>query len=284
MPLIAVVTPLFPIKEEPYRGNAIYQTVVNMQRHADIEVICPVAVYPPLLRPPVPIPPGGSKLSPGGCQHPVYRVSGRSGSQPALEWRALCAPDPARFAEAESRSDPELLALPGRLQLRPDRPPARQAGNRSLPRIRSAAHRRSHHPPAGAPHGQRGRFRADRQRGPAEPGRPDGCAFPSDALHSQRMPPYRLPLRRTRSGARAAGNRARPEGHPLRGLAGALQGRARAAARLSGAGGGRSGAAPGLRGRGRLPAEDPGVYPGGGSRGPGPAARAQRSANRWPPG
>lgn len=51
MPLIAVVTPLFPIKEEPYRGNAIYQTVVNMQRHADIEVICPVAVYPPMLVP-----------------------------------------------------------------------------------------------------------------------------------------------------------------------------------------------------------------------------------------
>jgi teichuronic acid biosynthesis glycosyltransferase TuaC len=51
MPLIAVVTPLFPIREEPYRGNAIYQTVVHLQRHADIEVICPVAVYPPLLVP-----------------------------------------------------------------------------------------------------------------------------------------------------------------------------------------------------------------------------------------
>jgi glycosyltransferase involved in cell wall biosynthesis len=51
MPLIAVVTPLFPIREEPYRGNAIYQTVVSLQRHADIEVICPVAVYPPLLVP-----------------------------------------------------------------------------------------------------------------------------------------------------------------------------------------------------------------------------------------
>ena len=37
MSLIAVVTLLFPITEEPYRGNAVYQTVVNMQRHADIE-------------------------------------------------------------------------------------------------------------------------------------------------------------------------------------------------------------------------------------------------------
>jgi glycosyltransferase involved in cell wall biosynthesis len=51
MPLIAVVTPLFPINEEPYRGCAIYQTVLSLQRHADVRVICPVAVYPPLLNP-----------------------------------------------------------------------------------------------------------------------------------------------------------------------------------------------------------------------------------------
>ena len=51
MPLISVVTPLFPIAEEPYRGSAIYRTVLALQKHADVEVICPLAVYPPFLRP-----------------------------------------------------------------------------------------------------------------------------------------------------------------------------------------------------------------------------------------
>src|SRR5689334_6141921 len=51
MPLIAVVTPLFPINEQPYRGKPIYKTVLSLRRHADIMVICPLTVYPPLLRP-----------------------------------------------------------------------------------------------------------------------------------------------------------------------------------------------------------------------------------------
>jgi teichuronic acid biosynthesis glycosyltransferase TuaC len=51
MPLIAVVTPLFPISEEIYRGKPIYKTVLALQRHADVRVFCPLAVYPPLLGP-----------------------------------------------------------------------------------------------------------------------------------------------------------------------------------------------------------------------------------------
>src|ERR1041384_1912124 len=51
MPRIAVVTPLFPIAEEPYRGKPIYQTVLALQKLAEVEVHCPVAVYPPLLTP-----------------------------------------------------------------------------------------------------------------------------------------------------------------------------------------------------------------------------------------
>lgn len=49
--LITVVTPLFPIQAELYRGNPIYNTVLALQRHADVKVICPVSVYPPLLTP-----------------------------------------------------------------------------------------------------------------------------------------------------------------------------------------------------------------------------------------
>jgi teichuronic acid biosynthesis glycosyltransferase TuaC len=51
VPLIAVVTPLFPISEEFYRGKPIYKTILSLQRHADVKVFCPVTVYPPLLGP-----------------------------------------------------------------------------------------------------------------------------------------------------------------------------------------------------------------------------------------
>lgn len=45
---IAVVTPLFPVRSEVYRGQPIYQTVLGLVRHAEVEVFCPMAVYPPL--------------------------------------------------------------------------------------------------------------------------------------------------------------------------------------------------------------------------------------------
>jgi len=51
MPRIAVVTTLFPIADEPYRGKLIHQTVLALQRLAEVEVYCPVARYPPFLRP-----------------------------------------------------------------------------------------------------------------------------------------------------------------------------------------------------------------------------------------
>lgn len=43
---IAVVTPLFPIREEPYRGKAIYHTVRELQELAEVQVFCPLAAYP----------------------------------------------------------------------------------------------------------------------------------------------------------------------------------------------------------------------------------------------
>lgn len=45
-PRIAVVTPLFPLRDEPYRGHPIYQTVLALCDLADVEVFCPVAAYP----------------------------------------------------------------------------------------------------------------------------------------------------------------------------------------------------------------------------------------------
>jgi teichuronic acid biosynthesis glycosyltransferase TuaC len=51
MPSIALITPLFPINREPYRGKAIFKTAVALQQFADVHVICPIAVYPPYLTP-----------------------------------------------------------------------------------------------------------------------------------------------------------------------------------------------------------------------------------------
>ena len=48
---IAVVTPLFPVPGEPYRGKPIYQTVQQLQKLAEVEVFCPVASYPKWFRP-----------------------------------------------------------------------------------------------------------------------------------------------------------------------------------------------------------------------------------------
>lgn len=51
MPLISIITPMFPVPDEPYRGKPIYQTVLALQKFADIEVFCPSRVYPPFLSP-----------------------------------------------------------------------------------------------------------------------------------------------------------------------------------------------------------------------------------------
>ena len=48
---IAVVSPLFPIREEPYRGSFVHATVVELQKLADVKVYCPVARYPASLQP-----------------------------------------------------------------------------------------------------------------------------------------------------------------------------------------------------------------------------------------
>lgn len=48
---IAVVTPLFPIAREPYRGQPIYRTVRAMAERAEVRAFYVAARYPPLLRP-----------------------------------------------------------------------------------------------------------------------------------------------------------------------------------------------------------------------------------------
>ena len=45
-PRIAVVTSYFPTREEPYRGHSAYQTLRHMTNRADLQVFCPLPVYP----------------------------------------------------------------------------------------------------------------------------------------------------------------------------------------------------------------------------------------------
>lgn len=48
---IAVVTPEFPTREWPHRGRPAYQTVLQLQKYADVQVFCPLPAYPDWLRP-----------------------------------------------------------------------------------------------------------------------------------------------------------------------------------------------------------------------------------------
>jgi teichuronic acid biosynthesis glycosyltransferase TuaC len=50
-PRIAVVTALFPTREQLYRGQAIYFTTRALTEFAEVRVFCPTAEYPDWLRP-----------------------------------------------------------------------------------------------------------------------------------------------------------------------------------------------------------------------------------------
>lgn len=50
-PKIAIVTPLFPTKEQPYKGQPIYYTALALNAWADIRVFVPLAKYSKLLKP-----------------------------------------------------------------------------------------------------------------------------------------------------------------------------------------------------------------------------------------
>jgi len=48
---ISVVTPIFPIPAQPYRGNAVYQMVRSLAKRAEVKVICPFPRYPRWFQP-----------------------------------------------------------------------------------------------------------------------------------------------------------------------------------------------------------------------------------------
>jgi teichuronic acid biosynthesis glycosyltransferase TuaC len=43
---ISVVTPIFPIPAQPYRGHAVYQMLRSLTKRAEVKVICPLTRYP----------------------------------------------------------------------------------------------------------------------------------------------------------------------------------------------------------------------------------------------
>ena len=48
---IAVVTQIFPTREQPYRGHSVYQTILRLQHWAEVKVFAPHAAYPDWLLP-----------------------------------------------------------------------------------------------------------------------------------------------------------------------------------------------------------------------------------------
>jgi len=45
-PRLTVISPLLPTSAEPYRGQAIFRTIVAMQRWAEMNAVCPLLTYP----------------------------------------------------------------------------------------------------------------------------------------------------------------------------------------------------------------------------------------------
>src|ERR1700674_3846834 len=48
---VTVVTPVFPIPVQPYRGHSEYQILLALSKYADVNVICPFPRYPKWFRP-----------------------------------------------------------------------------------------------------------------------------------------------------------------------------------------------------------------------------------------
>jgi teichuronic acid biosynthesis glycosyltransferase TuaC len=48
---VTVVTPIFPILAQPYRGHAVYKIVLALSKRADVDVICPFPCYPKWFQP-----------------------------------------------------------------------------------------------------------------------------------------------------------------------------------------------------------------------------------------
>jgi teichuronic acid biosynthesis glycosyltransferase TuaC len=48
---ITVVTPVFPIPAQPYRGHSEYQILLALSKHADVNVVCPFPRYPSWFKP-----------------------------------------------------------------------------------------------------------------------------------------------------------------------------------------------------------------------------------------
>ncbi|MGJ5820972.1 glycosyltransferase [Paludibaculum fermentans] len=45
---IALITPLFPLPQEPYRGKPVLETAFALSAHAELHAFCPISRYPPL--------------------------------------------------------------------------------------------------------------------------------------------------------------------------------------------------------------------------------------------
>src|ERR1700676_336577 len=48
---VTIVTPIFPIPAQPYRGHSEYQILLALSKHADVNVVCPFPRYPAWFRP-----------------------------------------------------------------------------------------------------------------------------------------------------------------------------------------------------------------------------------------
>jgi teichuronic acid biosynthesis glycosyltransferase TuaC len=102
---VTVVTPIFPIPAQPYRGHSEYEIVLALSRHADVNVICPFPRYPKWFPPHFDYRHPDLSYSPAG-------VSTRYFEYPALPGVTRCINGLvcAKYLEAYFRESPPHVA------------------------------------------------------------------------------------------------------------------------------------------------------------------------------
>jgi teichuronic acid biosynthesis glycosyltransferase TuaC len=102
---VTVVTPIFPIPAQPYRGHSEYEIVLALAKHADVNVLCPFPRYPRWFPPHFDYRHPDLSYSPAG-------VSTRYFEYPALPGVTRCVNGIvcAKYLEAYFRESPPHVA------------------------------------------------------------------------------------------------------------------------------------------------------------------------------
>ncbi|MHB8499933.1 MAG: glycosyltransferase [Candidatus Acidiferrales bacterium] len=102
---VTVVTPIFPIPAQPYRGHSVYEIVLALSKRADVNVICPFPRYPKWFQPHFDYRPPDLSYSPPGVVARYFEYPALPGLTRAING-FVCA----KYLEAYFRECPPDVA------------------------------------------------------------------------------------------------------------------------------------------------------------------------------